>query len=168
MILSKGGSPDVWVCNADGSNLRQLTATPEDESSPCWSPDGQWIYFATKIHERRVLAKVPAAGGAMQQIPTPGAPNPTEPDWSPDGKWIAFTSQMGEFDICVMPADGSAPPTVLVAGEDPSWSPNSRTLIFVRRTSSYRYVLSLLDVFTKQAKDVQQISGNDSEPAWAR
>ena len=168
MILSKGGSPDVWVCNADGSNLKQLTATPEDESSPCWSPDGQWICFATKIHERRVLAKVPAAGGAMQKIPTPGAPNPTEPDWSPDGKWLAFTSQMGEFGICVMPADGSAPPTVLVAGEDPSWSPNSRTLIFVRRTSSYRYVLSLLDVYTKQVKDIQQVSGNDSEPAWAR
>jgi TolB protein len=168
MILSKGGSPDVWVCNADGSNLKQLTATPEDESSPCWSPDGQWICFATKIHERRVLAKVPASGGAIRQIPTPGAPNPTEPDWSPDGKWIAFTSQMGGFDICVMPADGSAPPTVLVAGEDPSWSPNSRTLIFVRRTSSYRYVLSLLDVLTKQAKDVQQIPGNDSEPAWTR
>jgi Tol biopolymer transport system component len=104
----------------------------------------------------------------MQRIPTPGAANPTEPEWSPDGKWIAFTSQMGEFGICVMPADGSAPPTVLVAGEDPSWSPNSRALIFVRRTTSYRYVLSLLDVFTKQAKDVQQVSGNDSEPAWAR
>ena len=26
MILSKSGSPDVWVCNADGSNLKQLTA----------------------------------------------------------------------------------------------------------------------------------------------
>jgi TolB protein len=168
MILSKGGSPNVWVCDADGSHLKQLTTTPEDESSPCWSPDGQWICFATKIHERRVLAKVPAAGGAMRQIPTPGAPNPTEPDWSPDGKWIAFTAQAGEFDICVMPADGSAPPTVLVAGEDPSWSPNSRGLIFVRRTTSYRYVLSLLDVFTKQAKDIQQISGNNSEPAWAR
>ncbi|MFZ0829266.1 MAG: hypothetical protein WAO02_17785 [Verrucomicrobiia bacterium] len=167
MILSRSGSPDVWVCDADGSNLKQLTHTPEDESSPCWSPDGQWICFATKISERRVLAKVPAGGGAIQRLPTPGAPNPTEPDWSPDGKWIAFTLQTGEFDICVMPADGSAPPTMLVSGEDPSWSPNSRTLIFTRRTGG-RYVLSVLDVFTKQYKDVTRISGNDSQPAWAR
>ena len=166
MILSRSGSPDVWVGNADGSNLKQLTSTPEDESSPCWSPDGQWICFATKIAERRVLAKVPAGGGAMQRIPTPGAPNPTEPDWSPDGKWIAFTSQAGGFDICVVPAGGGAP-TVLVAGEDPSWSPNSRTLIFTHRVGG-RYVLSVLDVFTKQVKDIARISGSDSQPAWAK
>ncbi len=166
LIMSKNGSPDVWVCDADGSNLKQLTHTPED-SSPCWSPDGQWICFATKINERRSLAKVPAGGGAMERVPTPGAPNPTEPDWSPDGKWIAFTLQTGEFDICVMPADGSAPPTILVPGEDPSWSPNSRTLIFTRRTGG-RYALSVLDVFTKQVKDIARISGNDSQPAWAK
>jgi TolB protein len=167
MILSKSGSPDVWVCDADGLNLKQLTATPEDESSPCWSPDGQWICFATKIAERRMLAKIPAGGGAIQRIPTPDAPNPTEPDWSPDGKWIAFTRQAGEFDICVMPADGSLPPTVLVTGQHPSWSPNSRTLVFNHEVG-YRQALSLLDVFTKQVKDITRVSGNDSEPAWAK
>ena len=168
MILSKSGSPDVWVCDADGLNFKQLTRTPEDESSPCWSPNGQWIYFATRMNERRMLAKVSPSGGEIQRVPTSGVANPTKPDWSPDGKWVAFTSQMGEFSICVMPTDGNAPPTTLVQGTDPSWSSNSRTLIFVRRTSSYRYVLSLLDVYTKQVKDIQQVSGNDSEPAWAR
>jgi TolB protein len=165
MILSKSGSPNVWVCNIDGTGLKKLTSSEED-SSPCWSPDGQWICFATKIAERRVLAKVPAGGGAIQRIPTPEAPNPTEPDWSPDGKWIAFTRQAGEFDICVMPAGGGAP-VVLVTGEDPSWSPNSRTLIFARRTGG-GYKLSVLDVFTKQVKDVARISGSDSQPAWAK
>jgi TolB protein len=166
MILSKSGSPNVYVCNADGTGLKRLT-TSEEDSSPCWSPDGEWICFATKIQSRRVLAKVPAGGGEMHVIHTSGAPNPTEPDWSPDGKWIAFTSQTGEFDICVVPADGSAAPVVLVAGQDPSWSPNSRTLVF-NRAISYRQVLSVLDVFTKQAKDVARISGSSSEAAWAK
>jgi TolB protein len=166
MVLSRSGSPNIWVANINGSGLKKLTSTSED-SSPCWSPDGQWICFATKMAERRVLAKVPAGGGAVQRLPTSGASNPTEPDWSPDCKWIAFTRQAGEFDICVMPADSSQPPTVLVAGEDPSWSPNSRTLIFTRRSGG-RYLLSVLDVFTKQVKDVARISGDDSEPAWAK
>jgi TolB protein len=167
MILSKSGSPNVWVCNADGTNLKRVTTGLED-SSPCWSPDGQWICFATKINARRRLAKVSAEGGPVQALSTTGAPNPTEPDWSPDGKWIAFTSQTGEFDICVMPADGSAAPVVLVPGQNPSWAPNSRTLIYNRRAANYRQVLSVLDVFTKQYKDCARAPGNNSQPAWAR
>jgi TolB protein len=166
MVLSRSGSPNIWVANADGSDPKKLTSTEED-SSPCWSPDGQWICFATKIHSRRVLAKVPAGGGEIQVIHTPGVSNPTEPDWSPDGKWIAFTRQAYEFDICVVPADGGDP-IVLVRGEDPSWSPNSRTLIFTRRGAGGTYALSVLDVMTKQDKDIRRTSGNDSQPAWAR
>jgi TolB protein len=166
MILSRSGSPNVWVCNADGTNFRQLTFSPEDESSPCWSPDGQWICFATKMHERRVLAKVPADGGAVQRIPTSGVSNPTDPDWSPDGKWIAFTSQMGDFNICTVPAGGGSA-TVLVPGQHPSWSPNSRTLV-LNRDARGRQSLSVLDVMTKQIKDIGRISGNDSQPAWAK
>ena len=166
MILSKGGSPDVYACNTDGTDLVRLTATREDESSPCWSADNEWICYATKVNERRVLCKVPARGGAAQRIPTSGVLNPTEPDWSPDGKWIAFTAQMGGFEICVVPAGGGAV-TELVAGEDPSWSPNSRTLVYARRESGKR-VLSLLDVPTKQYKDVSRIPGSDSQPSWAK
>ena len=166
MILSRSGSPNVWVCNADGTDFKQLTFSPEDESSPCWSPDGQWICFATKLHSRRVLAKVPAGGGEVQRIPTSGVSNPTDPDWSPDNKWIAFTSQMGDFNICVVPVGGGTA-TVLVPGQHPSWSPNSRTLVLNRDTGS-RQSLSVLDVMTKQVKDIGRISGNDSQPAWAK
>ena len=169
MILSKDGWTDLYVCDADGSNLKRLTKSPQDESSPCWSPDGKWICFAAKERERRTLCKVPASGGALQQIGTGGMPSPTEPDWSPDGKWIAFTTQFRSgFQICVVPAGGGTA-TSLVEGEDPSWAPNSRTLAYGRRSGG-RYVLSLLDVPTKQYKDVSRISGisSQSQPSWAR
>jgi Tol biopolymer transport system component len=73
---------------------------------------------------------------------------------------------MGGFEICVVPADGRGDATVLVDGEDPSWSPNSRTLSFTRRSGGGH--LSLLDVPTKQVKDVSRISGSNSQPSWAR
>lgn len=166
MILSKGGNVDLYVANADGSGLRQLTKTKEDDSSPCWSPDGQWICFATKINERRSLCKIPAVGGPVQRISTSGVSNPSEPDWSPDGKLIVFTSQMGGFSICVVPAAGGSA-TVLVDGEDPSWAPNSRSVVYARRGGG-RYTLSLLDVPTKQTKDISRLSGSNSQPSWAR
>jgi TolB protein len=166
MVVSKSGSPNIWVGNADGSNLKRLTTGLED-SSPCWSPDGQWICFATKDKSRRRLAKVPAGGGAVQYLNTAGTPNPTEPDWSPDGKWIAFTSQMRDFNICVIPADGSQGPTLLVSGQNPSWAPNSRTLVYNHGPDG-RQTLSVLDVFTKQYKDCARATGSNSQPAWAK
>ena len=167
MILDKDGWTDLYVSNMDGSGLTRLTNSREDESSPCWSPDGQWIAFAAKVNGRRSLCKVPSTGGQIQRITTTGVFNPTEPDWSPDGKWIVFTAQMGGFELCVIPAGGGSA-VMLGAGEDPSFAPNSRTVIFARRSGEGR-TLSLLDVFTKQSKDVRkEISGSNSQPSWAK
>lgn len=166
MILSKGGSPDLYVAALDGSNLRQLTKTPEDESSPCWSPDGRTICFSTRISGRRTLATIPASGGELRRLSTSGAVNPSEPAWSPDGKLIAFTSQRGSFEICVVPAAGGTARTI-AAGEDPAWSPNSRTLVVVQRDRQVNRTLSLLDVPTKQRKTLATGLGSCSQPTWA-
>ena len=91
----------------------------------------------------------------------------TEPDWSPDGKWIVFTSMTGgKGYICVVPAAGGEA-KVLVAGEDPSWAPNSRNVVFMRQKNG-RKNLSLLDVPTKHVKDVRQVVTDQSQPVWAR
>lgn len=168
MILSKDGWTDLYVQSAGGGTPTRLTKSPQDESAPCWSPDSHWICYASKEKEHRALRKISASGGNSQPLSTVGVVNPTEPAWSPDGKWIAFTSQHGSFSICVIPAQGGEAVT-LADGEDPSWAPNSRTLIFAKRTGD-GYILSLLDVPTKQVKDVSRISGSNSQsqPSWAK
>jgi Tol biopolymer transport system component len=78
-----------------------------------------------------------------------------------------FTAQMRGFEICVVPAaGGTAIP--LVSGEDPSWAPNSRTVVYAQRDRSGGRRLSLLDVPTKQTKDVSRLSGSNSQPSWAK
>ena len=167
MVLSKAGSPNIWVGNADGTGLKRLTTGLED-SSPCWSPDGQYICYATKHSERRRLAKIPAGGGAITYFNTAGTSSPSEPDWSPDGKWIAYTCQFGgEFDICVTSATGEGRAQIIVSGQNPSWSPNSRTLVFNHGAEGHQ-TLSVLDVFTKQYKDCHRAPGSCSQPAWTK
>ena len=39
------GRTDLWLVGADGTGLRQLTTSPESESSPRWAPDGKALYF---------------------------------------------------------------------------------------------------------------------------
>jgi TolB protein len=150
------------VANLDGTGLRQLTSSAQAESSPCWSPDGQTICFTSGTR----LYLINANGGSMRPLTTGMAGKQTEPNWSPDGKQIAFTVEGGGFDLCVVPAGGGSA-TRLVAGEDPCWAGNSRTIIFTRRANERR-VLSLLDVPTKQVKDIRQLSGSCSQPDWAR
>ena len=166
MILSKNGSPDLYVANLDGTGLKQLTFSREAESSPCWSPDGETICFVSQIGGPPQIYKVSASGGAPTRLRTTGVPSPTEPDWSPDGKWIAFTSMSRSFQVCIVPAAGGDA-IVLAQGEDPSWAPNSRALIMSRGPGSGRH-LCLLDVPSKQFKDVGRILGSDSQPSWAR
>jgi hypothetical protein len=68
MILSKGGSPDLYVANIDGSGLRQLTKTRESESSPCWSPDGKTICYGSRERGATLLFTISAAGGAPRHV----------------------------------------------------------------------------------------------------
>ena len=168
MILSKGGSPDVYVSDIDGANLKRLTTTTETESSPCWSADGQSILFTSRVSGRAQLYTVPAFGGKMRRIATTGASSTiTEPDWAPDGSQIIFTSQYrGGFSLCTVPAGGGQA-EVLAEGEDPSWAPNSRTVVFARRVKGGR-VVSLLDVHTKRTKDVRTVPGSCSQPSWSK
>ena len=166
-VCGRTGRPNIWISSATGAGPRHLTTGSED-SSPCWSPDGQYLCYATKQREHRCLAKISVSGGAPEYLLTTGTPSPSEPDWSPDGKWIAYTSQSGGgFQICVIAVDGSVRPQILVDGQNPSWAPNSRTLIFNRGPEG-RQALSVLDVFTKQYKDCHRASGSCSQPAWAK
>ena len=84
---------------------------------------------------------------------TAPAPNPTEPDWSPDGKWIAFTSQTGDFNICVMSADGSISRRFWSRARTRRGRP-TRARSFSRGAwaADTRYLC--LTFFTKQVKDM--------------
>lgn len=167
MILSKAGTPNLYVADADGGNLRRLTHTKEGEACPCWSPDGNTVCFVSRANGRAQLFTIPASGGQMTRLRTDGVLNATEPDWSPDGKTIIFTTLRGDFEICTVPATGGTV-TTLVAGQDPAWAPNSRTAIIVQGLGHGKAHLSLLDVPTKHVKDCLQISGSASQPTWAR
>ena len=60
----------VWLVDPDGSNLRNI-ANPG--LGPAWSPDGRWVYYATRAGAAAtdvVLKKISVAGGAAVTVTT--------------------------------------------------------------------------------------------------
>lgn len=168
MILSKDGSPNLYVSRMDGTGLLRLTDNRQGDSSPCWSPDGQTLCYSSRSGGPSTLYLVSASGGQPRRLRLAGVSNATEPDWSPDGKTVVFTTQSGgRFEVCVVPA-GGGDVTRLVPGEDPVWGPNSRTVLCARRVGNGKRTLSLLDVPTRQTKDLPRLPGSCSQPTWAR
>jgi Tol biopolymer transport system component len=133
-----GANYDLFVMNADGSGLANLTKSPEDvetgfgQSFAQWSPDGSMIAY-----EGDDGLYVMNADGSDQRKLASGA-NPT---WSPDGAWIAFA--MGRdhgADLWKIHPDGTGLAQLTNStgwNELPAWSPDGSRLAFLRENAIY-------------------------------
>lgn len=88
------GQTDIWVMNADGSNLVNLTHTlnpTESEQTPAWSPDGSRITFVSTSGSSSWQVWVMNANGSQaRRLVNTNAINSTRPIWSTDGTTIQF------------------------------------------------------------------------------
>ena len=148
----RGGVWDIYVMDADGSNVVPRTSTGQYNAYPNWSPDGRMIAFEAMRDE----ANGPGSGFSLDvyAVSADGAmASPVHlttnrgweayPAWSPDGRTVAFVSDYRAYDILfdlyVMNADGSGV-TALLEGPfewpveyyfQPAWSPDGRKLAIV-------------------------------------
>lgn len=106
------GDEEVFVANADGTGLVQLTSRPGPEFDAAWSPDGTQVVYRNsrrRINDDDEIFVVNADGtGARNISRNPG--NDWGPDWSPDGSTIVFSSdrQGGPLAGYVVDPDGSS------------------------------------------------------------
>ena len=126
------GSWHIWVMNADGSGLRQVTS--EFSTGPAWSPDGSRIAY---LGSGGGISVVNADGSNAHQVTFPPAGYLDErPSWSPDGTQLAFPRRLtfgNDPQLYVVDADGSNErqlTTTEGASRFPSWSPDGQQIVF--------------------------------------
>ena len=104
---NRSGNPEVWVCDADGSNAIRVTRLEgAGLSFPVWSPDGRQLMFGAAVEGNRDLYAIGVEGGKPRQVTNhPGIENRGR--WSSDMETIYFSSnRTGAFECYKMPADG--------------------------------------------------------------
>ena len=82
---------DIFVMNADGSNVTRLTTAPGIDANPDWSPDGTKIAFNSDRSGERHIHVMNADGSGVIQL-TFGTYSNIAPVWSPEGSKITFFS----------------------------------------------------------------------------
>ena len=108
---------DIWVVAADnsdkGAHLTQVTTNSGADSTPSWSPDGNWITYATQLDPKlfdyatKHIAVSPATGGEARVLTLALDRVSITPRFSPDGKFIYFIADDdGTQNICRVPASG--------------------------------------------------------------
>jgi TolB protein len=92
-ISGKSGSPQVYIMDADGSNVQLLTPyTPGVRSyraSPDWSPDGRAVAYEQQNGNFQIWT-IDLRDRAPKQLTSEGENE--DPSWAPDGRHIVFTS----------------------------------------------------------------------------
>ena len=87
------GRVDLWLVNADGSGLKQLTSHEGNETDPSWAPDGKSVYFLAARSGSNQLWRLPLEGGEAMQV----TKLPLDVDaytLSPDGQTVVFASEV--------------------------------------------------------------------------
>src|SRR5437667_310835 len=103
---ARADGAQLYLMNADGSNLAQLTHGPAVHFMPAVSPDGTKIAFTSNLDGAFGIYVANADGSNPVRL-TQGMDG--DPVWSPDGTRIAFESgrEDGTSDVYFMNADGS-------------------------------------------------------------
>ncbi|MEZ5292981.1 MAG: S9 family peptidase [Vicinamibacterales bacterium] len=159
---------DVWMAKWDGSAQRQLTSSPDNETSPRWSPDGKYLAFlsarGTEDEKKKgaQLWLLPTdAGEAAKVSDVKGGLSDIQ--WSPDSTRVAFV--MSDPDPADEPEtmDGwkrkTKPPIVI----DRYHFKEDRTGYLGR----YYSHIAVFDVATRAATPLTSGQVDDERPSWS-
>ena len=95
-ISGRSGSPQVYIMDADGSNVQLLTpykpGVRSYRASPDWSPDGRAIAYEQQNGNFQVWM-IDLRDRVPKQLTSEGENE--DPSWAPDGRHLVFTSSRG-------------------------------------------------------------------------
>lgn len=147
---------DIWMVSWDGTQTVQLTNSPDNESSPRWSPDGKYLSFiATRNGGTAQVWLLDRRGGEGIKL-TDAKGDLNSYSWSPDGKKLAMAMKD--------PKD--------TAKNKPPQPYQINKFRFKQDVSGYQYDTSrthlyIFDIATKKTEQLTTGIYSESDPTWS-
>jgi TolB protein len=129
---NQDGDWNIYLVNADGTGLTQLTSEPDVDAYAAWSPDSSRIAFHSNQGGTWQVWAMNADGSDAAQLSSNGGEAPA---FSADGRlaWSADSDGDGVYSLYVANADGSDVTALTPENEYaylPRWSPDGSSIAY--------------------------------------
>jgi len=159
------GVGDIFVMNADGTGVRDVTNTPQsDDEEPFWAATG--LVFRGNGLAVPQLFFVRADGTGLKEL-TSGEAENSDPYVSHDGSRLLFVSDRNaRTEVAV----SSPAYRLLTSGpldSDPAWSPDGKEIAFARNRSIRSQDIYVADADGRHDRNLTHGRGINWAPAWS-
>ncbi|RJQ39928.1 MAG: DUF5050 domain-containing protein [Dehalococcoidia bacterium] len=160
--------PEIYMMDADGSNLVRLTDNSAYDDYPAWSPDGSKIVFVSDRDGNNEIYVMNADGSNQRRL-TNSPESDTFPVWSPDGTKILFQSDRSGRGIYVMNSDGTSVSKLTAnsySTNHPSWSSDGSKIAFHGFRDSDEAEIYIMNRDGSNIIRLTNNTTNDYSPYW--
>jgi TolB protein len=174
-VSYRQGSPLLYLARIfEGQSVANLTGERGDGQAfaPAFSPDGTRLAFASSRAGNMDVYVAGADGTSPRRVTTTQASD-TAPCWSPTGQEIAFTSsRTGTPQIWAMDSEGLNVRRLTTIGsynDGCAWNPSRQysEIAFTARLEAGGFDIAVIDLATRQVRQITQGRGSCEYPAWA-
>jgi TolB protein len=162
------GNKEIYICEFDGYNPRQLTHTHNITLSPAWSSDGEWLAYTSYEKGKPDLYIKNLRENRGYVVAKKGIN--TTPAWFPNKFELAATLSFSDDpEIYLLTGTGKIIKRLTYnKGIDvsPTWSPDGKSLAFVSKRSGTPQIY-IKDLNSGQVKRLTFQGRYNTQPSWS-
>ncbi len=162
---------ELFLANADGSDLKQLTTNGRNNYLPAWSPTGEIISYVSQGGPETDTAEIHTirVDGTGEMRLTDNDAFEYGTSWTSNGDKIVFGSvRNGEWQIYTMDSDGNnqLPLPIPAHGNAPDWSPDDLRIVFTSDRDGDDDIW-VMNADGSQQQNLTQNDAWDDQPQWS-
>ena len=155
--------------DVNGKKVKRLTNKGGHNSTPTWSPDGEWIAFRSTHDGIGGIHVMTAKGEKQRALTQVSATNPT---WAPNGKQICVSSEnlggVATLTLFIVDVDGKNVQKLTDGthvSDEPNWSPDGTLIVHVSEQDGSK-ALYVINAAGGEPRQLTEHLGQDFSPVW--